>query len=334
MKLSRRAQIALLTVIYRLSRAGISMADIAIHLTEYGNTSEKTIGSSLTESIESGKRFSPGLKQFIDPLAYESVAAGEYSGQFTDGLLNALETLKTQSASGLSLLVALLKPLGALMALLYGVGFLGTQGIPKVIDMIPAQKRHGAGMLKMVESFGVTVDTYLLPVASVIAALILLAIVSAPVFTGQLRAQMDNLPIFRQYRLIQAGNFLGSLANITKAGHSLKDSLEQLFSTAGPYMQWHIGKMLDVLESGQKNIGSIVDTGLLNAPELRTIVLLGEIGEISDTLQKSSEIHREILKDQTEFLREYGISVIKILVFGVVVFVGAGFINFLFSIIS
>lgn len=334
MKLSRRAQIALLTVIYRLSRAGISMTDIATHLTEYGNTSEKIIGSSLTESIESGKRFSPGLKPFIDPLAYESVAAGEYSGQFTDGLLNALETLKTQSASGLSLLVALLKPLGALMALLYGVGFLGTQGIPKVIDMIPAQKRHGAGMLKMVESFGVTVDIYLLPFVSVIAALILLAIISAPVFTGQLRAQMDNLPIFRQYRLIQAGNFLGSLANITKAGHSLKDSLEQLFSTAGPYMQWHIGKMLDVLESGQKNIGSIVDTGLLNAPELRTIVLLGEIGEISDTLQKSSEIHREILKDQTEFLREYGISVIKILVFGVVVFVGSGFINFLFSIIS
>lgn len=334
MKLSRRSQIALLTVIYRLSRAGISMADIATHLAEYGNTAEKHIGNSITESIESGKRFSPGLKPFVDPLAYESVAAGEFSGQFTDGLLNALETLRTQSASGLSLLYALVKPLSALLALLYGVGLLGTVAIPQLVDMIPADKRHSASVLRIVETFGVNVDTFLLPIVLLVAALIALAIVSAPVLTGQLRSSLDNLPIYRQYRLIQAGNFLGSLANITKAGHSLKDSLEQLYSTAGPYMQWHISKMLDVLESGQKNIGSIVDTGLLNAPELRTIILLGEIGETSDTLQKSSEIHREILNDQTEFLREYGISAIKLLVFAVVIFVGAGFASFLFSIVT
>lgn len=89
-----------------------------------------------------------------------------------------------------------------------------------------------------------------------------------------------------------------------------------------------------MLETGQKNIGAIVDTGLLNAPELRTIILLGEIGDISDTLQKSAEIHRQILKDQTDLIREYGTSVIKILVFGVAVFAGSGFLSFVFSIVN
>ncbi len=331
--LNKKAQIALLSVMHRLSKAGIQATDIANHIFEYGNSQQKIVAQSCLDGIENGKGFSIGLKGHIDPLAYESVSAGEYAGRFQDGLSNALEILRMQMASGFGLLWAVLKPTFGFIGLLFLCSYLGVHGVPALLAKIPPEKQYGASMLILVQDFGSMIDTFLLPLVFLFTATLVGSLISLPLFIGPLRSDFDHLPIYSQYRLISSGNFLGTLANIMRSDVPLKDALEQLLKTANPYMASHIEKMLDAVQY-EDNLGTILNTGLLNEPEVMTIKMLGSISGKAETLQRSADMHREILREKTEYIKEYGTTAIKIAAYLVGFAVAGAFVNFLLTIVS
>jgi type II secretory pathway component PulF len=331
--LNRRAQINLITAMFRLAKAGLSLHQIAQHISDFGTPAQQMIALDCLATMEEGKGFSAGLKGHIDDLAYESVSAGEFAGRMLDGFNNAIETLQMQLSSGIGLLMALLKPITGLVLLLFFIAFLGKTAIPALLDMIPKHQQRGASLLLQLQDAGIAIDVYLLPVVIIAVVILIASILSLPYLTGVKRQYLDVLPVYSEYRLIQAGNFLGAMSNIIRSGIKLRDALEQLQLTATPYMAWHINKMLQALQH-EKNIGVILDTGLLNTPEISAISLLGEAGEHSITLQRSADMHRDILRAKTEFLREYGASAIKVLAY-IIGFICAGALaSFIFTLVN
>ena len=302
-------QIALLEKIAQLSSSGIKQRDIASQLSIYGHGLEKSVGLSCLDSIGQGLSFSHGLKQWLSISAYQSVSSGENVGQFVEGIREAIGTLNVNEASTGALLRVLVIPTFGLTGVFAISALLSSYAYPSLIKQL-AIHRWG-GLSQFSYHFGLFWGNDGLGVLMLFLALIAFVIVTLPM-SGAYRAKLDNLPFYRQYRLIQSANLLASIAHQTLVGNSLKESLQHYQKSSSAYLVEHIQTMLKTLGGGKSNIGDIFNSGLLLEEEHSTLVLLGEIGKTPETLHKSALIHRAKLLTDVNRLKQWGNSGLKI----------------------
>ena len=302
-------QIALLEKIAQLSSSGIKQRDIATQLSLYGHGLEKAVGLSCLDSIGQGLSFSHGLKQWLSTSAYQSVSSGENVGQFVEGIREAIGTLNVDEASTGALLRVLISPTLGLSTVFAVSAVLSSYAYPSLLKQLPIQRWGGLSQFSY--HFGLFWTNYGLAVFALALALIVFVIVTLPM-SGAFRAKLDNLPFYRQYRLIQSANLLASVAHQTLVGNGLKESLQHYQDSSPAYLASHIQVMLKTLGEGKSNVGEIFNSGLLLEEEHSTLVLLGEIGQTPETLHKSAQIHRAKLLTDVNRLKHWGNSGLKI----------------------
>ena len=302
-------QIALLEKIAQLSSSGIKQRDIATQLSLYGHGLEKAVGQSCLDAIGQGLSFSHGLKQWLSTSAYQSVSSGENVGQFVEGIHEAIGSLKVDEASTGALLRVLVSPTLGLSTVFAISAVLSSYAYPSLIKQL-AIHRWG-GLSQFSYQFGLFWANYGVGVLVLALALIVFVIVTLPM-SGTFRAKLDNLPFYRQYRLIQSANLLASIAHQTLVGNSLKESLQHYQDSSSAYLASHIQVMLKTLGEGKSNVGDIFNSGLLLDEEHSTLVLLGEIGKTPETLHKSAQIHHTKLLTDVNRLKHWGNSGLKI----------------------
>lgn len=315
-------QIALMRTLHRLAKAGLKKRDIAEQLALYGSKTHKQIGLETLDTLDKGEPFSTGLKPWIDTLAWEALLAGERSGDWTKGLANALIALDTRSISMLVLVGALAKPIAGIVALLGISAIASTQFFPMMEEMVP--RNQWSDITLMAVEFGEFWVQWGLQIALISTTIITMMSMSLPLLTGRLRQLIDNMPIYRQYRLTQVSMLLRSMGNLTLAGVDLLDTLQNMARNANPYLRHHISKMIEHVHQGNVNLGAIMNTGLLNQAEQHSLQLLGEIGEHPETLLSSADIHHEILLDDINFVKEYAPVILKIIGLNIVLLMGGG----------
>ena len=302
-------QIALLEKIAQLSSSGIKQRDIASQLSLYGHGLEKAVGQSCLDAIGQGLSFSHGLKQWLSISAYQSVSSGENVGQFVEGIREAIGTLHVNEASTGALLRVLVIPTLGLTGIFTVSALLSSYAYPSLIKQL-AIHRWG-GLSQFSYHFGLFWANYGLAVLVLALALIVFVIATLPM-SGTYRAKLDNLPFYRQYRLIQSANLLASIAHQTLVGNSLKESLQHYQTSSSAYLAEHIQTMLKTLGGGESNVGDIFNSGLLLDEEHSTLVLLGGIGKTPETLHKSAQIHRAKLLTDVNRLKQWGNLGLKI----------------------
>ncbi|MCS6162456.1 hypothetical protein [Shewanella baltica] len=321
---NHKRQIKLLRNIHRLARCGVEQKLIAEQLIRYGQPTERKIGEGILRSIGNGQGFSLGTKPWLDSLAYEALAAGEHTGEWARGVQNAIITLSSKSASTSLLVKALWKPIAGIIAMLAVSAGISLYMFP-MLDGIMTRGRKGQ-ISQMAASFGDFWVDWGLLIGSITLLVVIAVFLSLPVMTGNIRKQIDNFPVYRQYRLIQTGAFLRSMGNLTLAGFGLKEALLQTKRHANRYLLHHIAEMLKKIEGGKKNLGNIMETGLLNKSEENSLYLLGQIGGTPETLLSSADIHHELLIDEIELIKSIGIDALKIIGFCIGALMGGGII--------
>lgn len=319
---TQRKQIKLLRNIHRLARCDVEQKLIAEQLIKYGQPTERKIGESILRSIVNGQGFSPGIKPWIDSLAFEALAAGEHTGEWARGVKNAITTLTSKNASTSLLIKSLWKPALGIVGMLAVSAGLSSYLFP-MLDGIMNKGRKGL-LSELAQSFGDFWVSWGVLIGLISALLAVLIFASLPIFVGPFRQKIDNYPIFRQYRLIQVSAFLRSIGNLTLSGFDLKTALLHSKHHTNPYMVNHISKMVININGGSKNIGDTMNTGLLNKAEQNSLMLLGQIGGTSETLLNSADIHHEILMEEISTIQAIGIDTLKITGFLIGVLMGGG----------
>ncbi|MCE7575586.1 hypothetical protein [Aliivibrio fischeri] len=313
-------QIALLEKIAQLSKAGIHQRDIAMQLCKYGHGVEKEIGQSCLDALGFGRPFSHGLANWISLNAYQSLSSGEAVGEFVQGVQDAIEALNVDEASTGALFKVLIKPIVGLGAILGISALLSKYAYPSLLKQLPIHRWGGLSQFSY--DFGLFWLNY--GVVVIVLTIGLIGFVALTISkNGNYRKAFDNLPFYKQYRLIQSANLLSSVAHQTLVGKSLKESLLHYQTSSSAYLSAHIQTMLNTLGGGKSNVGDIFNSGLLLDEEHSTLVLLGEIGKTPETLYKSALIHRAKLLTDVNRLKTWGDNIIKIGV-GLIAFVVIG----------
>ena len=317
-----KKQKAFINSVMRLASVGIHQREIAEQLVKYGSAQDALIGNDILNAIEVGNSFIEGVKPWVDPLVFEALLVGQKTGNWVDGLENALRTLEMSQASTVTLAKTMAKPILTFIALLAVSGATYKYFFPMVGTMMP-QNRWG-GLTQTAYSFGQFCSDNGEMGLTIFIALIIAVTVSLPIFVGELRGKIDNFPVYRQYRLIKVSNFLTSLSNLASAGFGLRDSIDTLAPSASIYAKSHLNLMMERIEDGAVNVGDILDTGFLDPAEIRTLKLLGEIGGVEDTLKLSADMHKALLLLSISRLTEIGASAIKLIGLAVGVLMGGG----------
>ncbi|WP_178306567.1 type II secretion system F family protein [Vibrio algicola] len=303
----------LLYQILRLSKVGINQREIASQLVQYGSSIEKKIGNEIFTAIDNGDTFSSALKPWFNRIVWESILAGEISGDWNNGIKHAIETIHLQNVSTIVLIKTLMKPILGLIGLLFACACSYWYFFPMMSGLLPMA--HWGGMSIAAYKFGYFWATYgsiLLGVflSTIITIMIMLPL--APIANGRLRQLLDLLPIFSHYRLILATNLFRSMSNLTRAGIPLLEAIEHIEKDTSLYMKWHLSLAQDNINTGNENIGDILNTGLIDEQNIRTLKILGTTGDLFHIFLNASELHSSLLESKMLNMKVWGANIIKI----------------------
>lgn len=328
-------QASLLQQIQRLSKVGIHQREIAEQLVKYGSSSEKQIGRSLLQSIDSGEPFSNALKPWFNRMVWESILAGETSGDWHGGLSNALETIHMQNISTIMLIKALIKPLFGLVALLFACACSYWFFFPMMTELLP-MPRWGelSTFAYSFSQFWANRGLYMIFGIIALASISVISLPLAPIGDGRIRKYIDYLPIFSHYRLITSTNLLRSLSNLTRAGLNLLEGIDHIGYKTTPYLKWHLSNARKKIHAGESNIGDIFDTGLIQEQNVRTMRIIGETGNHYETFKNSAELHGSLLESKMTMFRIWGSVIIKISALIITLIVGGGIAQLIINMIT
>lgn len=269
---------------------GMSTLQFCEQLIRFGDGQSKLIGKAGLVSLESGSMVS-ALNGWFPPLLVSSINVAEQAGDRQLGLKAALAQLE----GGQNIVLRLAGIVAIPFSSLIGAGTLGVYVSGEILKSVSINGVSGIG-----NTVNHTVAVY--GPITVIAGIIAMAViaVSFNFWCGQSRTWTNNLPLYQQYRLSQAQTLLTSLGNLSRCGMKLDDALSAVSrSGASLYLQSHIAIMRNHLDGGgEKNLGKIMNTGLLQPFERANLEVLGETGDSATLLLKSGRNHEKTLQKQ------------------------------------
>ncbi|MGF1883922.1 hypothetical protein [Vibrio splendidus] len=310
-RLNPQEQVRLMGTIERLTKAGMPQKAIAHQLVKFGSKKEKAVGQVCAQTLKEGRSLCQGLEPYLANTAYLALLSGERAGRFSQGVSDALAALKMAKSSTGSLAVVLVKPVVGMMVVLAVSALLAAKLYPSLAEQLPRSRWDGLSLAA--ESFGLFWWAHGVFIFTLLALLMVALGVSLGRWTGPLRAQVDNWPIYRQYRHIHCTNLLTATAHQIAIGVSLKQALTLYQSHAPAYVAVHIGRMLQHIGRGETNVGHIFDTGLLLPEEMDSLKVLGGIGETPTTLKQSASMHAAKLHQEINTLKSLGLIVFKLM---------------------
>ncbi|NAW91687.1 MULTISPECIES: hypothetical protein [unclassified Vibrio] len=312
-RMNVQSQIELLQKIKRLSDAGVLQKGIADQISKYGNKKEKLAAESCKISLGSGFSMAHGLKDYLSKNAYLSLLSNEKLGEFNAGLQDAIDSLKIENASTTQLVKVFRKPILSLIIVFLASALTSKFAFPSLAELV--SRRRWGTVSVLANEFGLFWLNYGLVISVIFFIVFISMFISLKYWCGDSRKYVDNLPVYKQYRYIQCANLLTSIAHQVSIGTNIKQALLQYQEECGKYVSLHIDKMFDIMGTGKTNLGDIFDTGLLVDEEVDTLKLLGDIGDFSKTLKRSSIIHQEKLTDEINKLKTWGVRITNVVTY-------------------
>ena len=272
---------------------GMNTLQFCQQLVRFGDSQSQSIGRAGLVALENGTVI-PALEGWLPALVINSIDVAEQAGNRQLGLKAALAQLE----GGQNVILRLAGVIAVPFFALIGAGSLGVFVSGEI--------------LKSVSSAGVGIGNTINQAVAIYGPLAVMAFsasmvavaVSFGLWRGELRTHTNNWPLYKQYRLSQAHALLTSLGNLSKCGMKLDDALGAVSASgATRYLQSHIAQMRQRIdEEGEKNLGKIMNTGLLLPFERANLEVLGETGDNAKLLLKSGSNHEKALKKQMGFI--------------------------------
>jgi type II secretory pathway component PulF len=138
------------------------------------------------------------------------------------------------------------------------------------------------GLAKQIADFSIA---YGGTAVAALGAVLTLAALSLPRWTGRWRLKADKWPLYSLYRDFQAGLLLSSLAMLLQTSATLRGSLEDMAARSNPVMRWHLARVLRSLDVEPNATLRAFGRGLLSPHLLaRAATLQRTAGQFSDVL--------------------------------------------------
>ncbi|MES9899397.1 MAG: type II secretion system F family protein [Sedimenticola sp.] len=280
--------------------------------------------NDVASKLSNGTPPSKALSQYIPSTEVIAIRSGDIAGQLGSTLNRLSITIdKTRTLKRQAILGALM-PVTGLIISIGSIYFMGLEVIPKFEDVMPPEHWTGVPWTLYITSQYVQSPWSILPVATI--ALLLIAIaVTMKSWTGKLRVYADLLPPWSFYRIINGGNWLVSLALMTKSGANTLQSIQQMEALADPWLRERLVLVRYHMENGV-SFGKSLDIAGHNFPDkkiVRKLSLLSELPHFDENLEKAGnrfiEQGDKMIKNQSLMLNSFIFAIVALMAFWFVI---------------
>ncbi len=212
-----------------------------------------------SRALQAGKPFSDALKGWAPDRERLMLSVGDVS-DLEGALLNLIKVTEGSTKMIRPMISAISYPsFLALMAvfIIYGIG---SYMVPPMIDAAPTTRWRGIAKNLVDVSSWIQVNWLFAFATLPITMIIIYSTIG--IWTGKIRAFIDNIPPWSLYKVFVGISWLLALAALVKSGTPVSTSLRALRKDASPYLKERIDKTLVFINNGD-NLGvSLSKTGL------------------------------------------------------------------------
>jgi type II secretory pathway component PulF len=274
-RFSNKQQLAFLEDLYLLINDGIP-ANRAIEMMSQVTTGvSKDVAISLSQKIAEGQPLADGMREWFSMNVVEIVRVGESGGALAQTMKSAINMLSQQGVAKGAFIAALLYPLMVISVACILILYLDSVVFAQFRMIKPESAWPPEGQ-RLVAVAAVIKYWWWIIIIGIIAFSVLLLQMMAK-YTGPFRDVLDRYPPFSFYRKLVAARVLETLGLLVANGVVFKSAITVMQAQANPYLLSHLARMEHLLSMGKTNIADVLETGLIDGPDLMRLRVMAEV---------------------------------------------------------
>jgi len=286
MQFGARQQADFISDLVKLLEDGVQIRAAMAFMADNTKPPKSLVAKSVLNALESGDTLADGFMGWFPLEAIEAVRAGESAGDVRGALNSVAKSLEKRA--GLSGLIAgeLAYPTILLIQVIGIMGYIGSKSVgifQTMADLLP--KARWPDLSITVETLSGLIRGWWFVIPLAILGIIMFVRNLMKNYIGPFREKLDRMPLFSTYRRMVTSEFLSSLALMMSNGVKIKTAISLLERNASPYLATHIARMRVRLEQGTTNMGTVLDTGLLDDELMKRLELLAGARNVHQTIE-------------------------------------------------
>lgn len=264
--------------------------------------------------IRNGERLSPMLDGWVGDDERMLISAGEQSGTMEKALQSASRVMEARSQINSAVFNGLAYPF-VLIILAFGVLYLfGFKIVPAFSRIAPPEK--WTGLARAMIEISLFAQHWLWLLAIIMVATTTAFFISLPRWDGPMRIRLDRYAPYSIYRVMHGSTWLIGLSALVEAGLRIETALQQLSSTASPWLRARIDGCLRGTRSGL-NVGEALGRTGYEFPDREIIDDLGVYSSLSGFDTALSLLGKEWLEESVAQIKGrmgvvFGISLLLV----------------------
>lgn len=282
-----KAQIALLEDLISQLDAGVpALNAFTLFAANYqGDT--KQVCQSVIRALNEGGLMVDGFKGWFPEEIIISIRVGEQRGLLVKTLRNVIDYLQANSG-GVILFLSKSAYSLMIMVMAFIMAVNVNDGFYSVVKEIKPMEEWPSDAVTIYSFWEFMIQYWWLLLLSLCAVGAFISYQLANSI-GDIRTRMDDLPIYKLYRLQQGAVFLKSLGLLLQNGTSLNESITEIEKGSTQYMSYHLRRMRHKLATGDGNEGDVLNTGLLQTETINRLRTLADISDFEVAMVRLGE---------------------------------------------
>lgn len=284
-KLPQKLQLTILSRLHELGDA-TSLVESVAHLQRYSKGQQNMVYSEMLEAMKAGRPATTALEGWMDQFIVKGLTIAEERGALDVALASAVNFLENQSEGIGPVVKSLLYP-GVIAAMAIIVGTVVESNVSETIAQTkinPAELGHSFQVLFFCRDF---VSYYIWPLIAIIGGGgFYMYRFLTDTFSVVREKTLDNLPIFREYRMILVTRFLNTFTLLIDQGIP---EVEAVAITRGgdttTYFAKHLMRMEGRIKAGGQR-SKALNTGLFDSESASLLEAVGDSRHFNKGLKK------------------------------------------------
>ena len=250
-------------------------------------------------ALNNGLTFSDALKGWAPDRERLMLSVGDVS-DLEGALLNLIRVTEGSSKMIRPIIGAIAYPAFLFMMSVLIIYAIGIYMVPPMLDAAPGTRWTGMAR-DLVDLSAWIKDNWLLAF-SILPVIMIIIYSTISIWTGRLRAIVDNIPPYSLYKIFVGISWLLALSALVKGGTPVSTAMRALRRDASRYLKERIDKTLVFINNGD-NLGVALKKTKLNFPDKEIIADLKIYSELDNFEEALESLANEWL-DESVYLIE------------------------------
>ena len=251
-------------------------------------------------ALNNGLTFSDALKGWSPDRERLMLSVGDVS-DLEGALLNLIRVTEGSTKMIRPIISAIAYPSFLFMMAVLIIYGIGVYMVPPMLDAAPGTR--WTGMARDLVDLSAWIKDYWLVAFSVLPIVMLLIYSTIGIWTGKIRAMIDNIPPYSLYKVFVGISWLLALSALVKGGTPVSTALRALRRDSTRYLKERIDKTLVFINNGD-NLGVALKKTNLNFPDKEIIADLKIYSELDNFEEALESLANEWLEESVYLIEQ------------------------------